>query len=133
MIIRKFQPQDAQPVSAVIRQTMQVSNVDDYSLDRLQPLIDYFSPEKVLRLSEERHCLVAEMDGRVVGTIALEEAELCTFFVHPDYQGMGIGGQLLAAIEEVALAEGIEAIHMDASLSGVVFYTKRLSQDRGRY
>lgn len=123
--IREFEPEDAEAVSALIRRTMRVSNIGDYSLDRLQPLMDYFSPEKVLLLSEERHCLVAEVDGRVVGTLALEEAELCTFFIHPDYQTRGIGSQLLKAIEEVALALGIDTIRMDASLTGVDFYAKR--------
>jgi GNAT superfamily N-acetyltransferase len=97
--IRAFEPGDAEAVSALIRHTMRVSNSDDYPLERLQPLMDYFSPAKVLLLSEERECLVAEVDGQVMGTIALEGAELCTFFVHPDYQGMGVGSQLLTAIE----------------------------------
>jgi GNAT superfamily N-acetyltransferase len=123
--IRTFAPGDAEAVSALIRQTMRVSNSGDYPLERLQPLMDYFSPEKVLLLSEERHCLVAEVNGRVVGTIALEGAELCTFFIHPDYQGLGIGSQLLTTIEQVALAVGIDAIRMDASITGATFYTKR--------
>jgi GNAT superfamily N-acetyltransferase len=123
--IRTFAPADAEAVSALIRQTMRVSNSGDYPLERLQPLIDYFSPEKVLLLSGERHCLVAEVDGRVVGTIALEGTELCTFFVHPEYQGIGIGSQLLAAIEAIALTERIDTIRMDASLTGVEFYTKQ--------
>jgi GNAT superfamily N-acetyltransferase len=104
---------------------MAVSNIDDYPLERLQPLMDYFSPEKVLRLSYERICLVAESDGRVVGTIALEGNELCTFFIDPAYQRMGIGSQLLTAIERMAVEAGIDAIHMDASLTGAEFYERR--------
>ena len=118
MEIRTFAPGDAEAVSALIRQTMRVSNIGDYPLERLQPLMDYFSPEKVLLLSEERHCLVAEVNGRVVGTIALEGAELCTFFIHPTQQGKGTGSQLLAALEDMALDAGITQIHTDASLTG---------------
>jgi N-acetylglutamate synthase-like GNAT family acetyltransferase len=123
--IRAFKAGDAEAVSTLIRDTMRISNSADYPLERLQPLINYFSPDKVLLLSRERHCLVAEVDGRVVGTIALEGAELCTFFVHPDSQGMGIGSELLTAVEKVARAEGLETIHLDASLTGVDFYTRR--------
>jgi GNAT superfamily N-acetyltransferase len=129
--IRAFEPRDAEAVSALIRHTMRTTNVDDYPLERLQPLMDYFSPEKVLLLSGERCCLVAEVDGEVVGTVALEEAELCTFFIHPDYQRMGIGSQLLTAIEGVAVAAEIKAIHTDASLTGVAFYEKRGYQRTG--
>lgn len=129
MKIRTFAPRDAAAVSALIRHTMATSNSNDYPLERLQPLMDYFSPEKVLRLSEERICLVAEINeevsGEVVGTVALEGAELCTFFVHPDYQGAGIGTHLLTAIEAAAVEAGIEAIHTDASLSGAPFYERR--------
>jgi GNAT superfamily N-acetyltransferase len=129
--IRDFEPRDAVAVSSLIRQTMRVSNSGDYPLERLQPLMDYFSPEKVLLLSLERRCLVAEINEQIVGTIALEGAELCTFFIHPDYQGKGIGSQLLAAIEEVAVAVGIDTIHMDSSLTGVDFYVRRGYQRTG--
>src|SRR5689334_17544883 len=106
-IIRTFEPRDAQAVSALIRCTMRESNSRDYPLDRLQPLIDYFSPEKVLRLGQERVCLVAEIDQLLIGTAGLDGAELATFFVLPEYQGQGVGTQLLAAIEAHARAKGI--------------------------
>jgi GNAT superfamily N-acetyltransferase len=129
--IRTFAPQDAAAVSGVIRQTMAISNVADYPIERLQPLMDYFSPEKVLLLSAERLCLVAEVDGRVVGTVALEGSELCTFFILPEYQSMGIGSQLLTELERLAVAAGIDAIHTDASLTGAPFYERRGYQRTG--
>jgi predicted N-acetyltransferase YhbS len=85
MLIRKFKPADAAAVSDVIRQTMRITNSQDYSMRILAPLVEYFSPENVLLLSKERICLVAEIENRVVGTFALEDSELCAFFVHPDF------------------------------------------------
>ena len=124
IIIRPFEPRDADAVSALIGRTMRESNSRDYSLDRLQPLIDYFAPEKVRLLGQERVCLVAESDQQLVGTAALDGIELATFFVLPEYQGQGIGARLLAAIEQRARALGITHITVDASLTGAAFYAR---------
>lgn len=130
VVVREFRPADAGAVSAVVRTTMRTSNRDDYPLERLQPLIDYFSPEKVAQLAVERHCLVAEVDGEIVGTISLDGmgevcAELCTFFVLPDHQGTGIGSRLLDAIEDIAGDNGSSLMRIDSSKTGVAFYERR--------
>jgi GNAT superfamily N-acetyltransferase len=124
IVIRAFEPRDAEAVSALIQRTMRESNSRDYPLDRLQPLIDYFSPEKVRRLGQERVCLVAEVDRQLIGTAALEGSELATFFVLPEYQGQGIGRRLLAAIEELARTQGLTHITVDASITGAAFYAR---------
>lgn len=124
-MIRRFTPPDAEVVSALIRTTMAASNVQDYPLERLQPLIDYFTPAKVAALAAERHCLVAEADGRVVGTAALDGDEVVTCFVHPDAQGAGVGTQLLSALEGVARGAGARRLCVQASLRGAPFYARR--------
>ncbi|MGI8467613.1 MAG: GNAT family N-acetyltransferase [Pyrinomonadaceae bacterium] len=122
--IRNFEPPDAEMVSAIIRETMKVSNSRDYSLEILQPLIEYFSPEKVLQLNQERLCFVAEFEGQIVGTAAIEDSELLTFFVCPDFQNRGIGARLLKAIEEAAQSQAISRIKVESILTGVSFYEK---------
>ena len=123
-LVRKFEPKDAGAVSFVVRETMKESNSADYSFEILQPLIEYFSPEKILQLSRERFCLVAEADNQIVGTAALEDAELVTFFVLPVYQKKGIGGKLLEEIENFAVRGGIETICVNSSKTGQYFYEK---------
>ena len=124
VLIREFEPEDAEAVSFIIRQTMKTSNSADYSLDILQPLIDYFSPEKILQLNRERFCMVAEVDNKIVGTAAIEDAELLTFFVLPEYQKKGIGGKLLKEIENFAKLGEIRTIRVDSSVTGQNFYEK---------
>ncbi len=43
--IRPYHSSDAGALSRLIRTTMRISNSADYPMERLQPLIDYFSPE----------------------------------------------------------------------------------------
>ncbi|MEZ4837498.1 MAG: GNAT family N-acetyltransferase [Caldilineaceae bacterium] len=122
--IRPYQVGDAATVSAIIRTTMRVSNSADYAPERLQPLIDYFSPAKVDQINETRTCLVAEVSGVLVATAGLEDDELVTFFVLPEWQGRGIGGALLAELERAAQTQGITELKVDASVTGAAFYAR---------
>ena len=131
MLLREFQAKDAKAVSDVIRKTMRISNSRDYSPEILEPLIEYFSPEKVLLLSKERICLIAETENQIVGTAAIENVELCTFFVHPDFQGKGVGSLLLKEIEKIAVENKIEIIRFASSLTAVSFYEKMGYQKNG--
>jgi N-acetylglutamate synthase-like GNAT family acetyltransferase len=124
IIVRRFEPKDAEAVSEVIRVTMRKSNRSDYSMEILQPLIDYFSPEKVLQLCRERDCLVAESDNQIVGTAALDKNELAAFFVLPDFQNKGIGSSLLKQIEQIARQKQISTIIVESSITGEPFYEK---------
>jgi N-acetylglutamate synthase-like GNAT family acetyltransferase len=123
--IRTFQQEDAAAISHIIRTTMRVSNTVDYPIEQLQPLMDYFSPEKLIQLNRERRCLVAEENGTVVGTAALEGCELVTFFILPEHQGRGIGAALLTALEAIAQAQDQTHLIVHASMTGSGFYERR--------
>src|SRR5687768_188786 len=97
--IRLYRSEDAEAVSSLIRSTMRISNSSDYPMEKLQPLMDYFSPAKVDELNQDRSCFVAEHEDRIVGTAALEGDNLVTFFVDPDHQRRGIGAALLRSVE----------------------------------
>ncbi len=131
MSIRPYQASDSEAVSALIRTTIRVSNAADYSLEKLQPLINYFTAAKVEQLNQARTCLVAEQKGKLVGTAALDTHKIVTFFVHPNYQGGGVGSALLAALEATAKAQQQTQLTVEASLTGVDFYERRGYRRRG--
>lgn len=122
--VRIFKDADAAQVSKLIRKTMMSANTKDYPISVLKPLHDYFTPKKVKILASERYCLVAEIDGKIVGTGAIEDGTLKTVFVDPKYQGRGIGKKLIAKLEGRAQKGGVKTMEVAASLTGVQFYEK---------
>ncbi len=63
---------------------------------------------------EQGPCFVAEVDGAVVGCVFCERHDNELYFgrlsVSPAWQGAGIGGRLLAAVENFARQEKVERL-----------------------
>jgi GNAT superfamily N-acetyltransferase len=53
---------------------------------------------------------------------ACDAAKIRAFFVHPEWARRGIGGMILDACENAAVAAGFTRLEMGATLSGVAFY-----------
>ncbi|MGH2613460.1 MAG: GNAT family N-acetyltransferase [Rhabdochlamydiaceae bacterium] len=62
--------------------------------------------------AQEIDYLIAEdtEKNRVMGVIGLGGGRVRTFFVHPDYQGKGIGRKLYSHIEEKAKTQGLQEL-----------------------
>jgi putative acetyltransferase len=70
--------------------------------------------------------LVAEMAQGVVafGSIVPRLAELRAVYVHPDAGCQGIGSQILAMLERLAIERGVSELQMHASLNAEAFYKR---------
>jgi amino-acid N-acetyltransferase len=72
-------------------------------------------PRELLEQEIERF-FVSEIDGRVVGCVALypfpdaQAGEMACLAVHPDFQGSGRGEALLEAVEEAAREQGMKRL-----------------------
>jgi GNAT superfamily N-acetyltransferase len=53
---------------------------------------------------------------------ASDPARIRAFFIHPRWARRGIGGLILDACEQAAVAEGFTRLEMGATLTGVPFY-----------
>jgi GNAT superfamily N-acetyltransferase len=53
---------------------------------------------------------------------ARDAAKIRAFFVHPAWARRGIGGMILEACEQAALAAGFRRLEMGATLTGIPFY-----------
>lgn len=122
--IRPFEVEDASRVSTLIRNTLLRTNIQDYPLSILRSLADYYSPEKVRRLAKERHCLVAEDQGKIIGTGAIKEDELLSVFVSPDHQKLGVGEKIVKSLEEIGSSSAFTQLKLGSSTTAVGFYQK---------
>jgi GNAT superfamily N-acetyltransferase len=120
--IRRFRLTDAEAASAVICNTLLVSNSADYHLEVLRGLAHGFSAQALRAMSRKRRIWVYEEEGRIAATVALEGDTVSGFFVAPDRQGRGIGRRLLSFVEARARREGLRAVCLSASLTAAGFY-----------
>ncbi|WP_204141326.1 GNAT family N-acetyltransferase [Halomicronema sp. CCY15110] len=73
----------------------------------------------------EMYFVVAKVGDRIVGFGQIDtRGEVQGVYVHPIFGRQGIGGRLLAALEEWAIAAGIAQLHLDSSLNAQAFYQR---------
>ena len=125
--IRRMEERDAEAVSALIRETMQISNSRDYPPELLRGL----PPEKVLERASWTHFYVVEEGEALVGCGAIgpywgseDESSFFTIFVRPDHQGRGIGRKIVETLEADEFALRARRIEIPASITALPFYQK---------
>jgi N-acetylglutamate synthase-like GNAT family acetyltransferase len=124
-MIRRIEERDLTRVSALIQNTLLVSNSVDYDLGIIANLIAAFSPSQLRAIAKKRRIFICEENGTVLGTIGLEDNRVYNFFVAPDRQGSGVGQELLDFVENGARKEGWKKLSVASSLTAVAFYRKR--------
>ncbi len=131
MIIRRLREQDAQAVSELIITTIRISNTRDYPAEMMEELVKTQTAEHVLQRASWTHFYVAEENGTVIGCGAIgpywgkeDESSLFSIFVHPEYQGKGIGKAIVRTLERDEFALRAKRIEIPASITGLPFYLK---------
>jgi GNAT superfamily N-acetyltransferase len=126
----RFQASQADAVSRLIRRNLIEINSRDYAQDRIDALVAYFSPEKLVENSRSQCIFVAIQDDQVVGTASLDNfgsAESPDYyavavFVLPELHGQGIGTRLMEAVEAEAKKLKAERITVRAAITAKDFY-----------
>lgn len=131
MEIRKFQPKDAIETAQVIARTLTVSNSKDYSKEYIDATIASHSSEVLIERAKDGHMYVACDRSRIIGCGAIAgywgsttESILLTIFVLPEYQGKGIGRQMIETLEQDEYFLRAKRIEIPASITAVEFYKK---------
>lgn len=111
--------------SALIRNTLLISNSGDYDIEVISNLMKSFSPENLRMTLRKREMFMFEEQNEILGTIGLEGSKVHDFFVAPDRQKRGVGSALLSFVEARAKENGVRNLYLAASLTAVRFYKKK--------
>jgi putative acetyltransferase len=129
MLIRPFEPADADALATLFHASVHEAAIRDYSPEQVAA----WSPatpesESYLRRAQGRTVLVAVNDeGRPIGYGDLEpDGHIDHLYCHPDIVGSGVGSAICAAIEAVARKAGIAMLFVEASEGA-----RRLFERRG--
>lgn len=131
MKIRMFREEDAAKTARLIAETLKTSNSKDYSEECIEANIASHSAEVLIERAKEGHMYVACDGLHIVGCGAIAgyygsrtESILLTIFVLPEYQGRGIGRQIVETLEQDEYFLRAKRIEVPASITGVGFYRK---------
>ena len=131
MEIRRFQPEDAIETAQTIAKTLIISNSKDYSRKYIESIIASHSAEIISERANDGHMYVACDGSRIIGCGAIAgywgsttESILLTIFVLPEYQGRGVGRQIIQTLEHDEYFLRAKRIEVPASITAVAFYKK---------
>jgi N-acetylglutamate synthase-like GNAT family acetyltransferase len=129
--IRRFKSKDAEEVSALIVTTLRTTNIKDYSSEYIENDVKVLQPQNILERAGWTHFYVACDNDKIVGCGAIgsywgkeDESSLFTIFVLPEYQGKGIGKEIIQTLEKDEYFLRAKRIEIPASITGTPFYKK---------
>lgn len=127
MTIRRYLPGEEEAIWQVYFRATHESNARDYHpdlLNRWAPA-DMDMREWASRL-RAKNPFVALLDNQIVGMAELDDTGFIDYFyVHPDFQGQGVGSTLLTTIESEARAMNLDALVADVSITAKDFFESR--------
>ncbi|MBD2203371.1 GNAT family N-acetyltransferase [Calothrix sp. FACHB-1219] len=127
MQIRLFKPQDAEQIAQLFHATVRAVNIRDYSSSQVAA----WAPDDInfrdwAKICSERFTYVAEDEGVIAGFGELElNGHIDCFYCHKNYQRMGVGSKIYAAIEAKAYELGIKRLYVEASITAKGFFLNK--------
>ncbi|MFM2599688.1 GNAT family N-acetyltransferase [Vibrio fortis] len=124
MIIREYQPEDATHLWDLFFNTVRNVNIRHYSQAQVEAWApSEFSMEVWKNKMDKIRPFVVELEGVVVGYTDLQESGLIDhFFCHHEYQGRGVGRQLMSHVLNLAKQQGLKRVFSEVSITARPFY-----------
>lgn len=122
-LIRKATAADAQVIFDIRDAAIQHQCKGHYAAQDLQVWLASPLSEAFVKMVEETG-YVALSDDRIVGSgmLDLQSGQVDAIFVHPSHMRRGIGKEMLAHLEHLAIEAGLAKLRLDATLNAAAFY-----------
>ena len=127
MKIRPFRKSDADAVARLFQDTVREVNRADYT----EAQVRAWAPDDRhfrdwAEVCSSRFTFVAEEEGSIRGFAELEEnGHVDCFYVHKEYQRVGVDSRLYQALEEKARELGLSSLYTEASITAKPFFQSR--------
>ena len=122
MEIKKFNKEDAEKVSQLIKECFLNLNIGGHSKRGIELQIDSNSPENLEKRSEDIKYYVALNNNEIIGICGYDREKVHTLFVDINHQKKGIGKKLLTKILDEAKNEGLKSIKTWSTFYAEKFY-----------
>ncbi len=124
--IRTHQPSDAQAIASIFHRAVHAIPDSIYDTEQKQAWSASIDVERWRERIETSRPFVAEYQDQLIGFIELDTTGYVDcFYVDPDRQQLGIGGQLLQQVLNEARGFGLTELTVDASLVAQPFFARR--------
>lgn len=128
IIIRDYTPDDAQQLANIYYYTIHNINIRDYSEDQ----VNAWAPSSSLELTGWKKKwntitpMVALINNKIVGFTEFEtNGHIDCFYVHHEYQGLGIGSSLMNEIFNRATDLNLKRVFSEVSITAKPFFESK--------
>jgi len=122
MAIRRFKKEDAEACSKIIFED--ISRNKHIQEDSKNRIYRESTPDQLIKRMKSFNYLVYRKNKRILGIGALHGREVRTMYIHHNFQGKGIGSQILKAIESMAKKKKIKKLFLYTHTKPSKFYLK---------
>ena len=130
-MIRRFRKEDAEACSKIIcddiKRNKQIQENSKNSIYRES------TPDQLIKRMKSFNYLVYQKNRKILGIGGLHGKEVRTMYIHPDFQGRGIGSQILKAIEIMAKKKGLKSLFLYTHTRPSRFYLKNKWKTTKKY
>ena len=124
MKIRQAAAGDLERIEFIFRRTISEVYPNYYPRGAVDFFLEHHNTEKITADINAGIVFAAECESDIVGTVTVKQNEILRLFVLPEYQGRGIGGNMLDFAERKVLKHYTK-ITLAASLPAKVIYLRR--------